>query len=84
MTTRNSDPYQGGQYTGFSPPPNNGFQGLKIKVDSVKFNEPKAMRCICGQLCANVNSYNDHKHFCHEAKAKKFGHTRWGRQAVAL
>jgi hypothetical protein len=35
-----------------------------IKVNKLTYEEPRAVRCACGILCANPASYSDHSPYC--------------------
>jgi hypothetical protein len=37
---------------------------MKSHPNELKYNEPSAVRCACGQLCANPVSHLDHARFC--------------------
>jgi len=37
---------------------------MRMKVREVKFDEPSAVRCACGQLCANPATHQIHAKYC--------------------
>jgi len=37
---------------------------MKSSLKEIKFNEPSAVRCACGQLCANPATHQIHAKYC--------------------